>query len=99
MPGPADDDPDRPSRPAGAPAYGSRPTVKNFPAVRPEGQQPGPPSAPPDASQESEARGPSRGELTLAVMMLAEQVEQLGGDVSEVRYLLGMTRRNEPEGS
>lgn len=60
------------------------PTLKAFPAVRPDG------SPPPPAPVEDSNAGPSQRQLVLAVMKLAEQVENLGGDASEVRYLLGM---------
>jgi len=81
------EDNDRPTRqmPAVHDSGQARPTIKAFRAVQPDEsatQQPDEADAAPHA--------PSKRELTLALMRLAEEVERLGGDVSEVRYLLGM---------
>ena len=76
----------------------NNPTVKAFPAVRPEGSSTGAgattPVGTPAASHDAEdgAAGLSRRELTLVLMKLCEEVERLGGDVSEVRRLLGMSK-------
>ena len=90
------DVPHDPGRPGGGPprrdAGQANPTVKAFPAVQPD--------APPQASipsspgnPEPTPAAPSPRELTLAPRRLADEVERLGGDVTEVRYLLRMDRR------
>lgn len=86
-----DDPSDRPTRqamPVVRDAGQSRPTVKAFPAVRPD--SPSDSVHPPPGEVLEAPPGPSSRELTLALMRLMEEVERLGGDVSEVRYLLGM---------